>query len=262
MVLDVPFLIAVISLIVGILILLIPRLLNYIVAIYLIVIGILGILNAFTWWEDTPMQEAQQTLGTRRVAATTCLALHWKEMTLPMLLQHTTKHHWITLAIVALFALLPILGIGQQQSVEAAQVKEQSARASWTKCTGTTCTDTVIIGTSKGNNKTLSFEETTYRKNTNKVISRREAFANIGNKFTQNGLQSASVNARIAVKKCDSRDVCKSAGSVQVNARWTGKGKTRTDPEDGTRFRSATVTGTVAGKALGQVNFATLSVRP
>jgi hypothetical protein len=57
MVLDLPFLIAVISLIVGILILLIPRLLNFIVAIYLIVIGILGILNAFTWWE-----EAQDTI--------------------------------------------------------------------------------------------------------------------------------------------------------------------------------------------------------
>jgi hypothetical protein len=48
MVVDLPFIIAVISLIVGILILIVPRLLNYIVAIYLIVIGILGILNAFT----------------------------------------------------------------------------------------------------------------------------------------------------------------------------------------------------------------------
>jgi hypothetical protein len=48
MVLDLPLLIAVISLVVGILILLVPRLLNYIVAFYLIVIGVLGIINAFT----------------------------------------------------------------------------------------------------------------------------------------------------------------------------------------------------------------------
>jgi hypothetical protein len=48
MVVDLPFLIAIISLVVGILILLVPRLLNYIVAIYLIIIGVLGILNAFT----------------------------------------------------------------------------------------------------------------------------------------------------------------------------------------------------------------------
>jgi Protein of unknown function (DUF3096) len=48
MVVTLPFVIAVISLIVGILILIVPRLLNFIVAIYLIVIGVLGILNAFT----------------------------------------------------------------------------------------------------------------------------------------------------------------------------------------------------------------------
>lgn len=36
----------IISLIAGILILLVPRLLNYIVAIYLIVIGVVGLLNA------------------------------------------------------------------------------------------------------------------------------------------------------------------------------------------------------------------------
>ena len=39
---------AVIALLFGILILIMPRLLNYIVAIYLIIIGILGILAAFT----------------------------------------------------------------------------------------------------------------------------------------------------------------------------------------------------------------------
>lgn len=36
----------IVSLIAGILILLVPRLLNYIVAIYLIVIGVVGLLNA------------------------------------------------------------------------------------------------------------------------------------------------------------------------------------------------------------------------
>jgi hypothetical protein len=48
MVFDVPLLVAVISLIVGILILIVPRLLNYIVAGYLITIGVLGIIAAFT----------------------------------------------------------------------------------------------------------------------------------------------------------------------------------------------------------------------
>ncbi len=48
MVVDLPFLTAIIALIFGILILIVPRLLNYIVAIYLIIIGIIGILAAFT----------------------------------------------------------------------------------------------------------------------------------------------------------------------------------------------------------------------
>ena len=48
MVFDVPLLIEIISLIFGILILIVPRILNYIVAIYLIIIGILGIIAAFT----------------------------------------------------------------------------------------------------------------------------------------------------------------------------------------------------------------------
>lgn len=38
-----------ISLIAGILILIIPRLLNYIVAIYLIVIGLIGIFGVHSW---------------------------------------------------------------------------------------------------------------------------------------------------------------------------------------------------------------------
>jgi hypothetical protein len=48
MVLDLPFLAAIIALIFGILILIVPRVLNYLVAIYLIIIGIIGILGAFT----------------------------------------------------------------------------------------------------------------------------------------------------------------------------------------------------------------------
>ncbi len=48
MVIDLPFLAAVIALIFGILILIVPRVLNFLVAIYLIIIGVLGIINAFT----------------------------------------------------------------------------------------------------------------------------------------------------------------------------------------------------------------------
>jgi len=48
MVFTLPLLAAIIALIFGILILIVPRLLNYIVAIYLIIIGIIGILAAFT----------------------------------------------------------------------------------------------------------------------------------------------------------------------------------------------------------------------
>src|ERR671914_463088 len=47
MMIDLPFLAAVIALIFGILILIVPRVLNFLVAIYLIIIGILGILGAF-----------------------------------------------------------------------------------------------------------------------------------------------------------------------------------------------------------------------
>lgn len=41
-----PLVFSVISLIAGILILIFPRLLNYVVAIYLIIVGILGIIQA------------------------------------------------------------------------------------------------------------------------------------------------------------------------------------------------------------------------
>jgi hypothetical protein len=47
---DLDFLIIspIVALIVGVLILIFPRLLNYLVAIYLIIVGILGIIGAFT----------------------------------------------------------------------------------------------------------------------------------------------------------------------------------------------------------------------
>jgi hypothetical protein len=45
---EAPILHPLIALIAGVLILILPRLLNYVVAIYLIVIGILGLLPHFT----------------------------------------------------------------------------------------------------------------------------------------------------------------------------------------------------------------------
>jgi hypothetical protein len=175
--------------------------------------------------------------------------------------KHTKIGSWLTLVVIAFLTLLPLLFAPFSPVAEAGGVKEQSARAGWTKCTGTTCIETVIIGTMRGSSKTLSFAETTYKKATGKVVSRREAFARIGN-FTQDRLQSASVNARIAVKRCDAQDVCKNAGKVHIKAKWTGKGKVRTDPEDKSRVRDATVSGTVAGNGLGSLNFANLSVLP
>jgi hypothetical protein len=178
-----------------------------------------------------------------------------------MLSQHTKTGYWLTLAVIAFLTLLPILFAPSFPVAEASGVKEQSAGAEWTKCASTTCTNTVIRGTIRGSSKTLSFAETTYKKSNGKVVSRREAFARNVN-VKQDGLQSASVNARIAVKQCDAQDVCKNAGSVQVKAKWTGKGKVRTDPEDGRRVRDAAVSGTVAGNGLGRLNFANLSVLP
>jgi hypothetical protein len=39
---------SIVALVIGILILIVPRLLNYLVAIYLIIVGILGLLGVFT----------------------------------------------------------------------------------------------------------------------------------------------------------------------------------------------------------------------
>lgn len=163
----------------------------------------------------------------------------------------------VLLALV-LFALLPILFAGTQPVAEAAKVREKTARASWTSCTGTTCVDTVIIGTHRGSTKTLSFEETTYHKNTGKVINRQGGFARNVN-FKQDGLKYASVDSRVKVERCNAQNVCKKAGSVHVRAPWTGKGGTWVDRELGKRLRNATVTGSVDGKKLGNLNFANLT---
>jgi Protein of unknown function (DUF3096) len=48
MVLDFALVASIIALVFGILILIIPRVLNFLVAIYLIIIGVIGILAAFT----------------------------------------------------------------------------------------------------------------------------------------------------------------------------------------------------------------------
>ena len=45
---DTAFLVALLALVAGILILIFPRILNYLVAAYLIVVGILGLLPYFT----------------------------------------------------------------------------------------------------------------------------------------------------------------------------------------------------------------------
>ena len=56
----------VVSLIAGVLILIVPRLLNYIVAIYLIVIGLIGI---FGWGGTHVLRSAAIEAGRERVAA-------------------------------------------------------------------------------------------------------------------------------------------------------------------------------------------------
>jgi len=57
----------VVSLIAGVLILIVPRLLNYIVAIYLIIIGLIGI---FGWGGTHVLRSAGMEDGRERVAAT------------------------------------------------------------------------------------------------------------------------------------------------------------------------------------------------
>ena len=159
---------------------------------------------------------------------------------------------------IVLFALLPFIFALDQSAAEAAKAREQTARASWTKCNSTTCVDTVIIATDPGGEKTLSFKETTYRKN-GKVVARRGGFATKNVEFQQDGLEEARVDAPVKVDRCNAQYVCKKAGTVHVTASWTGRGSTWVDKELGKRLRNAKVEGSVDGKGLGSVNFAMLT---
>jgi hypothetical protein len=161
--------------------------------------------------------------------------------------------------VIVLFVLLPFIFAVNQTAAEAAKVREQTATASWTKCTANNiCVDTVIIATDPGSKKTLSFEETTYRKN-GKVVSRRGGFATKNVKFKQDGLEKAWVDAPVKVDLCNAKDACKKAGAVHVKASWKGKGSTWEDQEAGVRLRDAKVGGSVDGKKLGNLNFAHLT---
>jgi hypothetical protein len=165
--------------------------------------------------------------------------------------------HMSVLMVLALFALLPSLGVPLSGVAEAAQVKEQTATASWTECKSNICVDTVIIAADPGGKKTLSFEETRYRKNGN-VINRRAGFVKNVN-FKQNGLKSASVDARVKVDRCDAQDICKKAGAVHVKASWTGNGSKWIDKELGKRLRDATVESSVDGQSPGSLLYAVLT---
>jgi hypothetical protein len=134
--------------------------------------------------------------------------------------------HMPVLIAIVVFALLPFIFALNQPAAEAAKAREQSAKASWTKCKSNICVDTVIIVTDLGRKKTLSFEETTYNKKTGKVINRRGRFATKNVNFKQDGLEKAWVDAPIKVNLCNAHDVCKKTGSVHITASWTGNGNT------------------------------------
>jgi hypothetical protein len=159
---------------------------------------------------------------------------------------------------IVLFALLPFIFALDQPAAEAAKAREQTATASWTKCKSNICVDTVIIATDPGGKKTLSFEETRYRKN-GKVISRQGGFATKDVKFQQDGLEKARVDASVKVDRCNAQDVCKKAGTVHITASWTGRGSTWVDKELGKRLRDAKVEGSVDGQSPGSLLYATLT---
>jgi hypothetical protein len=96
-----------------------------------------------------------------------------------------------------------------------------------------------------------------YRKNGN-VINRRGGFVKNVN-FKQNGLKSASIDARVKVDRCDAQDICKKAGAVHVKASWTGKGSTWVDRELEKRLRDATVEGSVDSQGPGSLLYAVLT---
>jgi hypothetical protein len=159
---------------------------------------------------------------------------------------------------IVLFALLPVIFALNQPAAEAAKAREQTATASWTKCKSNTCVDTVIIATDPEGEKTLSFEETTYRKN-GEVVSRRGGFATEDVKFQQDGLEKARVDAPVKVDRCNAQDVCKKAGTVHITASWAGRGSTWVDKELGKRLRDAKVEGSVEGQSPGSLLYATLT---
>jgi hypothetical protein len=159
---------------------------------------------------------------------------------------------------IVLFALLPVIFTFNQPTAEAAKAREQSARASWTKCKSNICVDTVIIATDPGGKKTLSFKETTYRKN-GEVVFRRGGFAAKDVKFQQEGLEKAQVDASVKVDRCNAQDVCKKAGTVHITASWTGRGSTWVDKELGKKLRDAKVEGSVDGQSPGSPRYALLT---
>jgi hypothetical protein len=159
---------------------------------------------------------------------------------------------------IVLFALLPVFFTLAQPAAEAAKAREQSATAIWTQCKSNTCIDTIIIATDSGGKKSLSFEETTYRKN-GKVISRRGGFATKNVKIQQDGLGKAWVDAPVKVNLCNAQDVCKKAGTVHITASWAGRGSTWTDKELGKRLRNAKVEGSVDGQSPGNLEHAVLA---
>jgi hypothetical protein len=176
-----------------------------------------------------------------------------------MLKKHTTINVWFTLAAIALFVLFPLILAGTQTAAaEAGKGQEKTAKAGWTKCTATTCIDTVIIGRDSGGKKTLSFTETTYIKH-GKVISRRGGFATKNVNFKQAGLTSAWIDGHVKVDRCDAQDACKKTETVHVKASWAGTGNTWEDPDAGVRLRDAKVRCYVDGKKLGNLNFANLT---
>jgi hypothetical protein len=159
---------------------------------------------------------------------------------------------------IVLFALLPVFFTLAQPAAEAAKPREQSAMATWTQCKSNTCIDTIIIATDSGGEKSLSFEETMYRKN-GKVISRRSGFATEDVKFQQESLEKARVDAPVMVDLCNAQDVCKEARTVHITASWDGSGSTWTDKELGKRLRNAKVEGSVDDQSPGNLEHAVLA---
>jgi hypothetical protein len=167
--------------------------------------------------------------------------------------------HISILMTIVLFGLLPFIFTLNQPAAEAAKLRVQTAIASWTKCTDNVCVDTVILATDRVSKKSLSFEETTYRGNGD-VVFRRGGFATKNVNFQQTGLEEALVDAYVKVDLCNAQDVCETAGTVHVTAFWEkNQEEIRVDPEDNSRLRDATVTGSVDFQDPGSLRYAVLA---